>query len=239
MPNNKLFLLLCAVLLVQFSFSSCQTNQGEDTTSSLTTVDTTTIAAAQPKSDYFENEQLKIQVANGWQVTTTDKSHAVNIEKDNYVLFINPEYTPAGGPEGGRFSGIAMGAVGADLVITSHPSPPCGENRTEKITDKLSREDYFIGKNMNLPDYCATPTHDDAVWYFSYIHTRLGYAGWVADVMPSVTDEEWLFAGTMTYIAQSIDELPKKGSDALETHLKEMSEMVKSLEIKQKMAANN
>ncbi len=209
---------------------------------------------AEPVAQVFENEYMKVTVPAGWKLdeltqtlqdqqydkttgATTKvgepvptKTGAVNITKDNYILYIHPQAGQASGVTGGRFAEIAMGAPSADAVVTEQPSPPCGQTvggGSISISGvNLTRKDLYVSK-VDKKDYCAVPTTGTA-WYFSYVtDPKGGYINYFkADELPG-------YVITMAYNTTSVDALPLKGTPELTAALADMTGIVKTLELKQ------
>lgn len=181
----------------------------------------------------FENEYLKLTIPNDWKYQTV-KSGAINILKDNYILYINPNASQASGVEGGRFSEIASGAPGADLVIKTHPSNPCGLSESSNISNQLVRSDFYINSEMAAKMLnCNAPTDEKTVWYFSYVTTKGdGYFGDFSKFNIFPTDSRRQLVITMTYQASNVNNLPVKSSEQFKKMLSEMTEIVKSIEFK-------
>lgn len=177
------------------------------------------------QSNVFENDYLKITIPEDWTVTTINSnSRAVNITKGKYILYINPYTVQASGAEGGRFAEISMGAPSADAVVLAPPSPPCGTSETHEVDEKFKRVDLFINKN-NKSEFCATPENINA-WYFSYVTNSQGnYFNYYKDGIHA-------YVITMAYDSKNIDSFPQKDSLELTTMLNEMSDILKSLELK-------
>ncbi len=177
----------------------------------------------------FENQYLKITLNQGWEIKEIGDS--VNITKNNYILYIDPNTTQASGVEGGRFSEIAQGAPGVDLVITIHPSEPCGTSEEKNISNKLTRLDYYIS-SADASETCNAPSSADKLWYFSYITTKNnGYFGDPTKLNSSITPPRQ-FVITLSYKTDNINNLPKNNSTELIRALNEMAEIVNSIVLK-------
>ena len=179
----------------------------------------------------YETNLFSISIAEGWSTEKTFETR-VNIMNGDFILYVNPDYRPAGGPEGGRFSSLAQGAPGVDAVITVHPSDPCGFSETTQLENGLFRTDWYIGPAVGLPEYCRAPTTDKTVWYFSYVHSGDGYGGKVTAVSPNVSNKNRLFAVTLTHRATTPDDLPAKDSPTMKRALIEMYAMAQTLKFK-------
>lgn len=208
----------------------------------------------EPVTQVFENEYMKLIVPAGWKLdeltqtlqdqqynkatgtttktgeSVTTKTGAVNITKDNYILYIHPHASQASGVTGGRFAEIAMGAPSADSVVTEQPSPPCGQTVSGGSINipgiNLTRKDLYVSK-ADKKDYCAVPTIGTA-WYFSYItNSKGGYINYYkADELPG-------YVITMAYNTADVNALPQKGTPELTAALADMTGIVKTLELKQ------
>lgn len=214
--------------------------------------------STEPVSRVFENEYMKVTVPAGWKLeelvqtsqdqqynkatgTTTKtgepitiKTGAVNITKDNYILYIHPHASQASGVTGGRFAEIAMGAPSADAVVTEQPSPPCGQEVEGAVnidpappSDALTRKDLYVSSTSKT-DYCAVPTNGKAVWYFSYLTDYMkGYINYFkAGELPG-------YVITMAYNSKDVNALPQKGTAELTAALADMTGIVKTLVLKQ------
>lgn len=214
-----------------------------------------TVPPTQPTGQAYENDYMKLVVPSDWKLTEvtqtvqdqtynkdtgvttkvgepkTTKTGAVSVTKSNYVLYIHPHAGQASGVAGGRFAEIAMGAPSADAVVTTQPSPPCGQevigaNVRVKATD-LIRKDLYVS-SADKKDFCAVPTNGKTVWYFSYLTDyRKGYINYFkADELPG-------YVITMSYNSKDVNSFPAKGTLELDSALREMSAIVKTLQLKQ------
>ncbi|MEJ0021349.1 MAG: hypothetical protein WDN47_02065 [Candidatus Doudnabacteria bacterium] len=182
-----------------------------------------------PQSQVYENQFMKITIPAGWTAAQAgSNSAAVNITKGNYILYVNTQASQASGVEGGRFAEIAMGAPSADAVVTEQPSPPCGTSEKNPAFDDYSRADLYVAA-ADKKDYCNVPTNGSTVWYFSYLtDSRNGYFNYYTDDQPPG------LVVTMAYNSKDVNSLPVKGSASLNTALIDMTNIIKTLEIKQK-----
>lgn len=174
----------------------------------------------------FENNFIKVTLPEDWIATEATRTKAVNITKGNYILYINPQMQQASGVEGGRFAEIAMGAPSADAVVTVQPSSECGTSEAATVNQNYSRKDWFVGP-QDKQEWCQVPG-TKTVWYFSYISTQKGgYINYYKDGSPTG------LVVTMSYNSKVVNNLPEKGSPELTQALAEMTEIVKSMEVKQ------
>lgn len=197
-------------------------------------------ANPQNQGTVYENQFMKVVIPAGWKATTAikivyngnveEKSAnlaAVNITKGNYILYINVQASQASGVEGGRFAEIAMGAPSADAVVTQQPNPPCGALESHPALLDHPRVDLYVS-TQDKKDYCNAPTGNKTVWYFSYItNSNNSYFNYYKN------GEAPPFVITMAYNSKDVNKFPSKGSAELNTTLGEMTNIVKSLEIKQ------
>ncbi|GEM_PF-3333167 len=174
----------------------------------------------------YENEYMKLSIPEGWTATQSNKnSGAVNITKGNYILYINTQASQASGVTGGRFSEIAMGAPSADAVIKSYPGPECGKQEKYNAFESYQRIDLYVSTTDAVYN-CNVPK-SGTVWYFSYLTTsKGGYFNYYKD------DEAPGLVVTMAYNAKDLNRLPQKGSAELTAALAEMTDIVKTLEVK-------
>lgn len=204
----------------------------------------------------FENEYISMDILDGWTAQeatetlqdqrydaetdtiinvgdpTTVKTGAINISKNNYILYISPNASQASGVEGGRFSEISSGASGADLVIKSQPADPCGEKQETPLENDIVVSDFYISNSNNTSiETCNTLSSSKNVWYFSYASND-GYFGDVLKINPSIAGDMRQFVITMTYNTDDINKLPEKGSAALLQNLTEMRQMVDTIVFK-------
>lgn len=178
----------------------------------------------------FSNSLMKVSFPSSWKYSET-KEGALNLVKNNYILYIHPNVSQASGVEGGRFAEIAQGAPGAELVVTEWPSEPCGNKGSKTLTSVLERTDYYVNK-MTKSSSCNAPSNDKSVWYFSYITSQGdGYFG-DASKLNSKLSPSRQFVITMTAKANSINNLPSEDDSVLASMLAEMSDIVKTLELK-------
>lgn len=169
----------------------------------------------------YENSYLKIKIPTDWTYSATP-SGSLNITKGNYILFINPYFQQASGVQGARYAEIAQGAPGSDLVVKSYPADPCGSKETNEL-NSLKRSDYYISSS-ETSENCNTPTTGEK-WYFSYVSDGNGYVTYYQDSTAS-------YVITMTYKTTNVAGLPDKNDSDLKQRLDEMSEIIKTLELK-------
>lgn len=194
-----------------------------------------------PRPSVYENEYLKISVPEGWTVkeavqtaynqgkpNSQPNPAAVNIIKGSYILYINVQASQASGVEGGRFAEIAQGAPSADAVVTEQPSPPCGTaDVIPAILDHPRVDLYVNAEDTQNKAWCRAPKSGKNVWYFSYItDTSGGYFNYYN------SGQALGYVITMAYNSKDADSLPVKGSMELNSALAEMTNIVKTLEIK-------
>lgn len=188
-------------------------------------------------STLFSNEHLEISVLPNWKAKEL-ASGAINITSGNYILYINPFTSQASGVEGGRFSEIAQGAPGVELVLKSHPANPCGTHENTETTNKYNRQivrtEYFVSSDSIKGDEnCNTPDNLKNVWYFSYITTKGdGYFAKGEKFNPPIVNPDWQFVVTMSYNAKNINELPEQSSKELKKMIQQMTEMVQGMKLK-------
>ena len=179
----------------------------------------------------YENQYMKIVLPAGW--TAKRPGHiptAVNITKNNYILYISTQASQASGVEGGRFDEIAMGAPSADAVVTQFPTPPCGKGESSPASDGHTRIDLYVSKaDSKSQEWCNAPLSGATVWYFSYITDVAG--GYFNYYVPG---QNRALVVTMAYRSKDVNRLPLKGSAELSSMLSEMTSIVGSLTVKQK-----
>lgn len=200
----------------------------------------------------FKNAYMQVTVPEGWTLTEatqtlqdqrydqltgktvkvgepkTTKTGAVNITKGKYILYIHPQASQASGVDGGRFAEIAMGAPSADAVVIEQPNPPCGTEKTSPVKVGWTRHDWYVSGTDKKVEYCAVPSGSAAVWYFSYVtDVKNGYINYNSQgSLPG-----WVI--TMGYNSKTVNSLPPQNSPELITALTEMTDIVKTLELKQ------
>ncbi len=192
-------------------------------------------------SNVYENRYLKVLVPEGWAAKEAAQTvyngqvpgsqpnpAAVNITKGNYILYINTQASQASGVEGGRFAEIAQGAPSADAVVTEQPSPPCGTaDIIPAILDHPRVDLYVSAQDTQSKAWCRAPKSGKDVWYFSYItDTSGGYFNYYN------SGQGLGYVITMAYNSKDADSLPVKGGSELNSALAEMTNIVKTLEIK-------
>lgn len=198
----------------------------------------------------YENEYMKIVVPEGWQLTeatqvlqqktyntitgkeipvgtpVATKTGAVNIIKGQYILYIHPNAVQASGAPGGRFAEIVSGAPSGDAVILEKPTPPCMEPESTFAFMDRTRKDLYVD-TAHKPAWCAAPASGKTVWYFSYISDiDEGYFNYYQAGEPTA------YVITMAYNSKDVNSLPVKGSVELTTALNEMTDILKTLQLK-------
>jgi hypothetical protein len=232
---NKKILVFTSVLLIA---AGC--NRQYNTVQNVEPIKTPTSTEAMNTKTY-ETDYFKVAIPEGWRIKqavkkviegsiekTLPNPAAVNITKGNYILYINTQASQVSGVEGGRFAEIAMGAPSADAVVISQPSPPCGTSDTNPSAPNHPRVDLFVSKTDILgKNWCAAPASGKNVWYFSYITNSQGsYFNYYNQ------GQALGYVITMAYNSKDLNSLPEKSSAQLNKALTEMTDIVKSLEIK-------
>ncbi len=222
---------------------------------SVTGTNPTSSPSPQTQSHVYENQYMKVTIPAGWsakQVMTygyVDYSAkpslelvpvAVNITKGNYILYINAQGQQASGINGGRFNEIAQGAPSVTAVGGLQGQGSCGTN-SYNLYGQYYRTDYYISKNdsrggyymskNNTPIFDCTPPSNGTVWYFSFMSVNSNLGGFFNQYIP-IGGYEYVI--TMAYNSKDVNKLPKKGSTALNDMLSEMTDIVKTLVLKQK-----
>lgn len=205
----------------------------DSTTNTSPTGNGSVVTPGEPSTDtVYENDYMRVSVPKGWAIDdagNAPKANAINITKGNYILYINPNASQASGVDGGRFAEIAMGAPSADAVVVEQPSPPCGTEKTSAVKVGWTRHDWFVS-SADKKDYCAVPSGSGAVWYFSYItDSKNGYINYYTAGNPP----GWVI--TMGYNSKTVNALPTQNSSELSNALAEMTDIAKTLELKQQI----
>jgi hypothetical protein len=215
----------------------------EDSTSQTTTsispsiTESTSSPTASPiTGSTYETDVIKVTIPDGWtsEEATISASNdgssskqvpnsaAVNITKGNYILYINAEGQPSGGPDTGRLSDIMPGAPSADAVIPTQPNE-CGTSEThDGFTTDHPRVDLYIASTDKADD--CNPPKTGTVWYFSYMGP--GAFSLYSD------DTTHALAITMAYNSKDVNKLPSKDDPTLATTLTEMTSIAKTLQVK-------
>lgn len=179
-------------------------------------------ATPTPPGSTFKSDHLIVNKPVGWTADpVSNNPDAVNMSKDNYILYINANASQASGVTGGRFAEIAQGAPSADTVIQTWPSDPCAPAAFTPATSygKLftQRADLYVSNSSKSP-VCKAPSDGSTAWYFSYLTGSKGYYfnDYTAGQNPA-------FVATMSYKTSDVNSLPKKDSPALKSMLDEMT----------------
>jgi hypothetical protein len=193
-------------------------------------------------SSIYENEYMKIALLPGWTAKpatiinyyegviskTEPRPAGVIITKDNYIIHIDTMVEQASGIIGGRIEELAREDEAPSLyaVVTSHPGFPCGSSETYYLSNKYVRIDWYIDSQDKNP--VCTPPLEGKVWYLSYITNRENYSyiNYYDEGRPLG------FTISMAYNSNDVNKLPKKDSAELNAMLNEMTNIVKTLEIK-------
>lgn len=189
----------------------------------------------------YENEYLKIKIPSGWKLTQEKDGSKITLSKDNYILSINVRAQQASGVKGGRFSEIAQGFPSVDAVVKIHPMEPCGFQKEgdvlniKPIFNNLKRIDVFTNKNFKN-EFCNAPDNDSTVWYFSYFTKEAGnYFNYYSDYgvnLKSKADSPFSFVILVSYNSDNVNKLPIESDPQLKLKLQEITNLVKTLEIK-------
>ncbi len=197
------------------------------------------------QSQVYENQYMKVSIPTGWSYGATQNG-AINITKNNYVLYINPNTGGSVGPVD-DLSGLTNGSPSGDLVLKTEPyrGVTCGDFAQSNVTSKLARFDGYINNNGRKVEggrvLCDAPATDNIVWYFSYITTVNDKDNWIyignrcyMNGIDSSTEacQSKTFAITMSYKTNMINNLPSEGSSELQRMLGEMTNIAKSVQFK-------
>lgn len=185
----------------------------------------TTTPTTVAQSKVYSNQYLSVTIPGGWSYSAT-QSGAVNITKNDYILYINPRAQQASGVQGGRLGEIAAGAPSYDIVVGGN-----GVCITDPVkiaaTGGFSRYDYYI--NPADQSGCeAHPSNGSTIWYFSYLSQDGGFFNHTAQQQG--TAEGYVI--TMAYNEVYVNNLPVKGSATLNAMLKEMTSIAATLKLK-------
>lgn len=236
---KKTFLLSLTLVFLAAGCNASQPANPETPIPPTTAVTSSSTSAAQ--NTVYENDFMKITIPQGWQAaegvkqeTDNNGTHyisdpsTVNITSGNYILYINTQASQASGADGGRFAEIAMGAPSADVVVPQQPSPPCGSEMKSPGIPGFSRVDLYVS-SKDKSDFCVIPTNGKTVWYFSYFTDSNG--GYFNDYQPGTNPGLVI---TLAYNSKDVNSFPVQGSQELSTMLSQMTNIVKTLEIKKK-----
>lgn len=187
------------------------------------TPEATTTPTTVTQSKVYSNQYLSVTIPAGWSYSTT-QSGAINITKNNYILYINPRAQQASGVEGGRFGEIALGAPSADAAVLEWPGP-CSAPVKTSATGGYSRYDYYTDRSYEQP--CVKyPTDGSVVWYFSYMSKDGGYFNHTSTIQAP-----YGYVITMAYNSKDVNKLPRKSNATLNAMLGEMTSIAKTLVI--------
>jgi hypothetical protein len=231
--NNRTYLIGIAILAVVIIGAAVYLSLSPKTTIAPTAPQTSTSGTpasptpSTPSASVYENASMKVELADGWKaVQAGSNPDAVNITKDNWILYINVNASQASGVEGGRFAEIAQGAPSVDAVVTEEPNE-CGKTVTTAADNNFSRVDYFMSA-ADKTEWCAAPTNGKTVWFFSYLTTPGN--GFFNDY---TSGSNPALVVTMAYNSKVINSFPVSGSTELKTALKQMTDMADTIFIKQ------
>src|SRR3989338_6794435 len=175
------------------------------------TPEVTTTPTAVAQSKVYSNTYMSVTIPGGWSYSAT-QSGAVNITKDNYILYINPRAQQASGIQGGRYGEIAGGAPSSDAVNNLDAgNAPCTPPETHTTTGGYSRYDYYVSNTTKGENACTSPSDGSNIWYFSYLSKDGGYFNHTT--AQQGTAEGYVI--TMAYNSKNVNALPKKGNATL------------------------
>lgn len=190
----------------------------------------------------YENDYLKINILPDWKLVEEKNGAKIILTKNNYILVIDLRTQQASGVKGGRFAEIAQGFPSADAVMKIYPAEPCGFQKTgpvvniKPVFNNLKRIDIYTNSNF-INEICHGPKSNDSVWYFSYWTNGIGYFNYYFDYginLVSNNGAPFGFSIIFAYNSGDVNNLPSQDSFELTAMLQEMTDMVKSLEIKVK-----
>ena len=194
------------------------------------TPEVTTTPTTVAQSKVYSNTYLSVTIPSGWSYSAT-QSGAVNITKNNYILYINPRAQQASVIQGGRYGEIAAGAPSSDAVNNLDAgNAPCTPAEAHVIAGGYSRYDYYVSK-QSADSYlvrCTAPSDGSNVWYFSYASKDGHFLNHTAEQEGTAVG----YAITMAYNSKDVNALPKKGGTELNTMLNEMTNIVATFKMK-------
>lgn len=257
---KKLLFISGSILLLASACNNQQPAPGQDVLDQQNQNSSSSSAAVplgqqNKQGQVYESQYLKITVPAGWVVTeptrtvqdqsydkntgkttligppVVEKTGAVNIEKGNYILYINTQASQASGVTGGRFAEIAMGAPSADAVVIDQPNE-CGTSEVNPgLANGHPRADLYISAK-DKQQWCTVPSNGQTVWFFSYIADQTyGGKGYFNYYTKGQGPTGYVI--TMAYNSKDVNKLPVKGSKELNQALNDMTNIIKTLEIKQ------
>lgn len=201
-------------------------------TNSISSVTTTSVVSSMSQvslnsnSITWENQYMKMTIPSGWKETVTSDGNAINLIKGNYILYVNSYFSPAAGVVGWRlYNGIGSGAPSFDAVVKSWDSTGCGDNIFGS-TESYRSDNYISPSSDKI--YCNLPSTGEH-WYFSFI---LPMSSEKALKFYDLTNSPHSYVVTMSYNSKDINSFPLKGSTELNQTLNEMTDIVKTIQIK-------
>jgi len=246
-----IIIIILLLALIAFIINRNNLNQTESNTNSLNLPESiaidnpssnpipTIVPTTTPSSNYspvnppitnnpvvYDNQYINLIIPAGWTYTTT-KMGDINLFKDNYILYINPNLHQTSGVQGGRFGEIALGAPSSDAVIKTQPSEPCMIPETNTSYGKFLRQDLYVNKS-NSSDNCNAAASGSTNWYFSYFNQGMGYINYYS----TKPDTGWVI--TLAYNSTNVNNLPVKNSPTLTSIFNQVTNILGTLKLKQK-----
>lgn len=241
--------------LVEINFNSTDKGSLENDKAALTDIQKLILSTFKFTTKFsliqsYESDYMTLDILSGWKIKPVNKkstvgtcvnktnctyktktevdSSAVNITKDNYILYINTRAKQTSGIIGGRLGEILIGAPSYDALGNSNATYGCGDMSVNvpgisNTSLGLSRVDLYVTPYAR----CDKVPDKNTTWYASYFTDGVGYFNHT--INRQAPDG---YAITLSYNSRDVSKLPKGGSKELNTMLQEMTDMIATLQLK-------
>ena len=184
-----------------------------------------------PEDSIYTHEKFQVTVKHGWKAQKAEFSNALNIIKDGYILYINPNFVPK---MDNPLEAVAKGAPGADFFWGNDFNTICTHTKINKLKGSLTRKSFFTLNPNSIPNAnCKVPSDGQERWFFSYIYGGNGdeYQLKSTDFQDNVPPMDLAVTMTYTPTNNSIESFPTPTSKQLfQNYIKEMTEMVETIQ---------
>lgn len=183
-----------------------------------------------PQDSVYTHDKFQITVKYGWKAQKAEFSNALNILKDGYILYINPNFIPK---MDNPLEAVAKGAPGADLFWGMDFEAACANTNINQLGNDLTRKDFFTLDPNGAPNAnCKIPSDGQERWFFAYVYGGNGNEYQLKSTDFQANAPVMDLAVTMTYNPPSgnVEGFPtSKSKQLFQNYIKEMTEMVETI----------
>lgn len=209
---NRIILVLCMAMITPLIAHTHPTRSGH-------------------RSQYFENQYVRIRLAPGWGVAPPSENQEkkrvgdcciVSITHGKYVLAINPVFNHASGGMGGRIDEILgdqpsiRAVTGGEDDIMEYLNN-CVDSRSSRVSKIVALRSLYLDPTKMRANCCPISPASKPVW----VASLEGGEGPESD-----------YSIALTYNSDKLSSLPHTGSPELKRALSDVTWMLRTLHLK-------